>query len=201
MCRGKKMSRKILTLLIIVVAIGGTYALFYAAVSTVLIPMDINSYKSELETAIAPVNNELNISEIESGATVTESIPLTYIPQEERTEMANQMRKGNTIPIIPNQDFNEYDKFNSYRILAYNLIFRGDISKQIKNISNTHEEIIRLNNETNSITEKMAADLEKGDNKAYADDLRNISNNVKQYNIVMEKLKTQIKDLINLLEQ
>ena len=195
------MSRKILALLIIVVAMGGTYALFYAAVSTVLIPMDINSYKSELETAIAPVNNELNISEIESGATVTESIPLTYIPQEERTEMANQMRKGNTIPIIPNQDFNEYDKFNSYRILAYNLIFRGDISKQIKNISNTHEEIIRLNNETNSITEKMAADLEKGDNKAYADDLRNISNNVKQYNIVMEKLKTQIKDLINLLEQ
>lgn len=195
------MSRKILTLLIIVVAIGGTYALFYAAVSTVLIPMDINSYKSELETAIAPVNNELNISEIESGATVTESIPLTYIPPEERTEMANQMRKGNTIPIIPNQDFNEYDKFNSYRILAYNLIFRGDISKQIKNISNTHEEIIRLNNETNSITEKMATDLEKGDNKAYAADLRNISNNVKQYNIVMEKLKTQIKDLINLLEQ
>jgi hypothetical protein len=48
-----QMSRKSLALIIFILAVVGIYGLFYAAVTAVLIPNDLNEYKNELNTAPA----------------------------------------------------------------------------------------------------------------------------------------------------
>jgi len=181
----------------------GIYGLFYAAVTTVLMPMDANAFKAELNTLEVPVNNASSIAELENAAADMEKTSaLSYISQKERTEVANSMRMGNTIPLVfINQNMVEYDKSYSNRIWAYDLVLRGDISSQMKNISSTHEEISRLNNETETINQKLYTDFEKGDTKAYAADLRKVAHNLKQYNIAMENLKTQLQNVISQLEQ
>lgn len=194
------MNKKILALIIALIAVIGTYGLVYAAVTTVLMPMDSESLKNELDTLETPVNNESSIGELESAAETMESIPLTYTSQSERTQMANSMRINNAFPPgLSNQDLDSYNNYNSFKIFLYNLMLRGDISNQMNNITATHMEIIRLNNETSSITQKMATDLEKGDSKAYSADLRNLANNVKQYDNSTAKLKIQLKTAIQLL--
>jgi len=191
-------------LLIVIVAIVGIYGLFYAAVTTVLMPMDTNIYKDQLNTIpeLSTIN-ESTITELESGAAVTESMSaLAYTSSEERTQMANIMRMGSNLPPeFVNQNFEEYDRTNENKIWAYDLILRGDISNQLKNISSTYKEIKHLNNETLSLNQKAANDFESGDSKAYAEDLRNTANNLRQYNKTMEKLKTQLQNLINQLQQ
>lgn len=183
-------------------AIVGVYGLFYTAVTTILMPFDTTVFKDELSTVQVPVNNASTITEMESAAADMESTSsLDYVSESERTEVANTMRTANTPPPgFFDQNLEEYNQFNSYRMLAYNLIFRGDISNQIKNISNTHDEISRLDNETESLNQKMYNDMEKGDNKAYTEDLKDIADNLKQHNIAMEKLKTQLENVINRLE-
>jgi hypothetical protein len=200
---GKKISKKILGIFIAIVAIIGIYGLFYIAITTVLMPMDLTAFKEELDTVQVPVNNASSISEMESGAADMESTStLDYVSESERSEVANTMRIANTPPPgFLDQNLEEYNQFNSYRMLAYNLIFRGDISNQIKNISSSHEEISRLNNDTELINQKMYTDMENGDTKAYAEDLKKIASNLKQYNITMAKLKTQLQNLIGQLEQ
>lgn len=188
---------------IFLIAIVGIYGLFYAAVTTVLMPMDAGAFKAELNTVEVPVNNASSIAELESAAADMErTSALSYISQKERTEVANSMRMGNTIPMVfINQNMVEYDTSYRNRIWAYDLVLRGDISSQMKNISSTHEEISRLNNETEVINQKLYTDFEKGDSKAYAEDLRKVAHNLRQYNIAMEKLKTQLQNVTSQLEQ
>lgn len=188
---------------IFLITIVGVYGLFYAAVTTVLMPMDANAFKAELNTLQVPMNNESSIAELEiAAADMERTSALSYVSQKERTEVANSMRMGNTIPLVfINQNMVEYNKSYSNRIWAYDLALRGDISSQIKNITSTHEEISRLNNETEAIHQKLYTDFEKGDTKAYAEDLRKVTHNLRQYNIAMENLKTQLQNVINQLEQ
>lgn len=182
-------------------AIIGIYGLFYAAVTTILMPWDSNMFEMELSTVQIPVNNASSIAEMESAAADTESTSsLSYVSKSERTEVANTMRTSNTPPPEFFNQMEGYEQLNNFRMLAYNLIFRGDISDQIKNITSTHEEISRLDNETESINQKLYTDMEKGDSKGYAEDLKNIADNLKQQNTAMEKLKTQLENLINLLK-
>jgi hypothetical protein len=190
-------------LFILIIAIVGIYGLFYAAVTTVLMSMDASAFKAELNTVEVPLNNDSSITELESAAADMEKTSaLSYVSQKERTEVANSMKMGNTIPMVfINQNMVEYDKSYINRIWAYDLVLRGDISGQMKNISSTHEEISRLNNETEAINQKLYTDFEKGDTKAYAEDLRRVAHNLRQYNLAMEKLKTQLQDVVNLLEQ
>jgi hypothetical protein len=50
----------------------------------------------------------------------------------------------------------------------------------MKNLAITTEEISNLTtNNTTALTQKMARGFEKGDDKSYADDLRNMTNNMK----------------------
>nr|WP_054858420.1 hypothetical protein [Methanobacterium formicicum] len=46
-----------------------------------------------------------------------------------------------------------------------------------------------MNNETESLNQKLYTDMEKGDSKAYAEDLKLIADNLKQYNTAMAELK------------
>ena len=197
------MNRKILALIIFIVAIAGVYGLFYAAVTTVLMPQDLNTFKTELDAmSQSSITNDSSIAQTESSAAIMESYsPLNGLSQSQRTEMANKMRINNaTIPQgVLNQNFNEYNTYNNYKALAYSLVLKGDISSGINNLSSTYEKVNHLGSEIVSLNQKMAADFENGDNKAYADDLRSTATLTKQYNHEMVILKTKLQTLVNQL--
>ena len=198
------MSRKSLVLIIFIFAVVGIYGLFYAAVTAVLIPQDLNEFKNELNTMPQlPVNNDSSIKDLESqAATIESSSPLKYMSQSERASMANQMRSGNAIPPeAMNPNFSGYNAYNNYKALAYALILKGDISNEIKNLSSSYEELSSYANKTEAINQKMATDFENGDNKAYANDLRSMANMMKQYNSEIAQLKTQLQNVINTLSK
>jgi len=70
-------------LLIILVAIIGTYGVIYVAVTNVLMPSDLDTFKSELSTVQVPVNNDSSIKEMENVAAYTESgSSLEYVTEE-----------------------------------------------------------------------------------------------------------------------
>ena len=197
------MNRKILALIIFIVAIAGVYGLFYAAVTTVLMPQDLNTFKTELNAiSQSSITNDSSIAQTESSAAIMESYsPLNGLSQSQRTEMANKMRINNaTIPQgVLNQNFNEYNTYNNYKAMAYSLILKGDISSEINNLSSTYEEVNQLGSQMVSLNQKMATDFENGNNKAYADDLRSTATLTKQYNHKMVILKTQLQTLVNQL--
>ncbi|HMK53390.1 MAG TPA: hypothetical protein VK444_01280 [Methanobacteriaceae archaeon] len=197
------MNRKTLALIIILVVVVGAYGLFYAAVTTILMPQDLNEFKNQLDSIPQlPVNNDSSISEMESAAAVTESMSaLNYLSKDQRTQMASMMRNSAALPPGLDQNFKDYYAFSSYKVLAYDLTLKGNISNEIKNISSTYEEITNLGNETLTINQKMATDFENGDNKAYAADLRNLASTMKKYNIAMAKLKTQLQNIVKQLEK
>ena len=197
------MNKKTLVL-IIFIAVAGIYGLFYATVTAVLVPQDLNEFKNELNTMPQlPVNNDSSIKELENQAAVFESSsPLKYMSQSERTNMANQMRNGNAMPSQAlNQNFTGYNTYNNYKALAYTLVLKGELSNEIKNISSSYEELSSYANKTESINQKMATDLENGDNKAYANDLRGMANMMRQYNSEIAQLKIQLQNVINTLRK
>lgn len=196
------MSRKILALIIFLVAVVGVYGLFYAAVTTVLMPQDLNNFKNELDTMPQlPVINDSEIAQTENSAALMESYtPLKDLSQSQRTTMANQMRNNNFVPPeLLNSNFDEYNAYINYKVLAYNIAFKGDVSSELKNISSTTEEISSMANKTMTLNQKMATDFENGDDKAYADDLRTLADFMKQYNGKIAELKTQLQNVVNQL--
>lgn len=196
------MSKKILALIIFVVAVVGVYGLFYAAVTTVLIPNDFNSFKAELEAMPQiPVINDSVITEAENAAADMENYsPLSAMSQDQRIVMANEMRNSNNVPPeVLNQDFSAYANVNNNRAVVYAMILKGDLSNDIRNLSSRYEEISNLGNEMVSLSQEMATDFENGDDKAYADDLRKSADLMKEYNNKMAELKIQLQDIVNQL--
>ncbi|MBZ2167032.1 hypothetical protein [Methanobacterium spitsbergense] len=195
------MNKKIL-ILIILVAVIGIYGLFYVAVTNVLMPMELDSFNNDLNgMPQLPVNNNSTISDLENSADIIESNPsLKFMSQSQRSEMANQMRNLNSPPIgFLNQNFTDYNNFYAGSVLAYKLIGKGTLANEISNLSNITNNLSSLTNESAAIDQKSANDFENGDDKAYAEDLRSSANNLKQYNKVMENLKTQLQKIINQL--
>lgn len=198
------MNKKSLALIIFVLTVVSIYGLFYAAVTAVLMPYDLNEFKNELNTMPQlPVINNSDITKMESEAAMIESSsPLKYMPQSERTNVANQMRTYNAVPPeLFYQDFNYYNTYNNYKALAYSLVLKENLSRKINNISSTYEKLSSYANKTQTISQEMATDFEKGDNKAYANDLRNLTSMMKQYNSEMAQLKNQLQELINELSK
>ncbi len=195
------MNKKIL-ILIILVAVIGIYGLFYVAVTNVLMPMELDSFKNDLNgMPQLPVNNNSTINDLENSADIVESNPsLKYMSQSQRSQMADEMRHLNSPPAgFLNQNFSDYTNFYASSVLAYKLIGKETLANEISNLSNITNNLSSLTNEAAAIDQKSADDFENGNDKAYAEDLRSSANNLKQYNTVMEQLKTQLQKIINQL--
>ena len=83
----------------------------------------------------------LPLKEMENAALYTESASsLEYVSPSERMPWPVVCEYPHPPPRIFNQNLEVSDQFFSYRMWAYTLIFRGDISNELKNISSTHEE-------------------------------------------------------------
>ncbi len=195
------MNRKILALIIFVVAVAGIYGLFYAAVTSVLMPQDLNNFKNDLNTMsqIPGINNS-DINQIESAAADMEKYS-KYMSKDQRTAMANDMKNSNALPPgVLDQNFTIYVNYNYYKALMYNMAFKGDLSSGINNLSSNYEKVSNLSSGMISLNQKAAADLENGDDKAYAEDLRNTALLMKQYNSAMAALKNQLQNVVNQLD-
>ena len=196
------MNKKILAMIIILVAIVGVYGLFYVAVTSVLMPMDMNSFKTDLNAMPQlPVNNNSTINDLENSADIMESHPsLKYMSQNQRTEMANQMRNSNSPPPgYLNQNFTDYTNFYGLSVLAFKITGKGTIATEINNLTTITNHLSSITNESTTIDQKSANDFENGDDKAYANDLRNSANNLMQYNNAMTELKTHFQNIVNQL--
>jgi len=196
------MNKKILAMIIILVAIVGVYGLFYVAVTTVLMPMDLNSFKTDLNAMPQlPVNNNSTINDLENSADIIDNNPsLKYMSQNQRTEMANQMRNLNSPPPgYLNQNFTDYTNFYALSVLAFKITGKETLATEINNLSGITNNLSSLTNESTSIDQKSANDFENGDDKSYVDDLRSSANNLKQYNNAMAELKAQLQNIVNQL--
>jgi hypothetical protein len=196
------MNKKILALIILLVAIFIGYGLLYAGVNAVLMPQDLNEYQSQLNNMPEiPVVNNSTIDELESSADLMDnSSPLKYMSPSERTAMADFMRTNNSVPPeISNQNFTVYINYIDNRAFPYILVFRGDIYDEIENISVTYDKIASFSNKSQAISQKMADDFENGDDKAYAQDLRDLATLLKDYNSEMASLKSQLQEVVNQL--
>ncbi len=199
--RGEKMNKKILALVIILVFVG-VYGLFYVAVTSVLMPMDMNGFKSDLNTMPQlPVINNSTINDLENSANLMESHPsLKYMSQNQRTEMANQMRNSNSPPPgYLNQNFTDYNNFYHISALAFQITGKGNLANEINNLNTITNNLTSLTNESTTIEQRSATDFENGNDKAYANDLRSSANNLKQYNNAMAEFKTHLQNIINQL--
>lgn len=197
------MNKKILTLIIILVVVAGIYGVFYAAVTTVFMPQDLNNSKIELNSMSQDSIKNSDIKEIENeAATMESSAPLKYMSPNQRTSIANDMKNGNSIsPDVLNSDWAAYIEFNNYRATAYALVFKGKLSNEIKNLSNNYKEISDISTEMISQNQKSAQDFENGDSKAYANDLRKTADLMKQYNNKIEILKSNLQSIVNELNK
>jgi hypothetical protein len=101
------------------------------------------------------------------------------------SEISPEVLQGNT----------DFKKFNYYSVWAYYLIFRLDIANEINSISNIMDNIEKLENNSDTINEKLATDWENGDNKACASDLRDSANILRQLNSLNIELKDHFQKL------
>ena len=191
-----------MAMIIFLVAVIGIYGVFYAVVTTVLMPQDLNEFKTELDAMSQTQISNSDINQLESAAATMDSSPLSYMSQSQRTNIANEMRNGNDVPPgILNQNFTNYSSFNNYKALAYALVLKGALSSGIKNLSDNYEEINSLSSQMMSLNQKSATDFENGDNKAYSSDLRSTANLMKQYNNKTAVLKTNLQNIVNQLNK
>ena len=136
------MNRKIMALIIFIVAVVAIYGVIYAAVTTVLMPQDLNEFKTELDAMSQNQISNSDITQLESAAATMDSSPLSYMSKSQRVNIANEMRNGDTVPPgVLNQDFTQYNNFNYYKSLAYALVLKGDLSSGINNLSGNYGEI------------------------------------------------------------
>ncbi len=197
---GNKMSKKFLALIIIIIAVIGIYGLFYAVASTVLVPMQLNGFKSQLDAVSTnPGIDDSTITLMESqAALIGNTTPLTSMSQDQRTATASFMNSTPT-PTGLNQSFTQYESYNNYVAWEYDLMFKGNVANSIRNMTGNYENISSYSNQLSTIHQKMITDFQNGDSKAYADDLRNTADTMKQYNNENAELKTQLQTIINQL--
>lgn len=196
------MNKKSLALIILLIVIVAGYGLFYAAVTTVFMPQDLKEFQTQLnEFPQVSASNDTAITEMEASAALIESTSaLQYTSQSQRTAMATQMRDANGfIPPGLNQNFTSYNEYMGYKALAYSLVFKGELSSDLNNISTSYNTLSNISDQIQSLNEKMATDFENGDNQAYADDLRDMADLLKTYESEMASLKLQLQEVVRQL--
>lgn len=169
------MDKKKIALIILVVVIVGAYASFYAYASMVLIPEDKKVFKEELSGIGNSSITDSDISTLESEATQIESIDLTIIPADQRKTMADQMRNDPFITTM-NSTIAELKKnvTNNQEIASrYDLLLKGDVANNIRSVYS--QELINAMDKMNQIMVALPNDLENGDSKAVANDLRTLA--------------------------
>lgn len=192
------MNKKTIALIVLIVVIAGVYASYYAYASTELLPSDLKVFKSEVQATASPAIPESVITEIENSASMVESYnALSMISQSERNSHAEEITSdnGNYSTII--KELKNNATSTQEMAQRYDLLFRGDVAKEIK-LAYTNETVAILDQMKNN-SDKQAADLKSGDSKAYANDLREFAKLARQLNTNAEQAHAHLQNVVNKL--
>jgi len=199
------MNKKKLMGIILLLGIAVVYCGLYVAVTNILMPLDLDFAKSGLNTSTEPLIDESVIKETENSAVLMENSPYVKdTPHNQRVIDANKMRKDkHSSEISPEvvQGIADFKKLNYYSVWAYYLIFRWDIANEINSISNIMDKLEKVENNSDTIDEKLATDWENGDTKAVSADLRDSANNLRQINSLNSELNDHYQNLAKQIEK
>ena len=197
------MDKKVLALLIVgvIVLVAGGYASYYAYASVVLIPEDVNTFKSELDSlengTIIP---ESDIKEIENVANQLESGQYVLVSDSERKKVADDMRNDPFFVSLNSSAQEIKNNFTNNQNIAsrYDILLKGSVANQIRNIysdelSNTTDKLIQ-------IAQKLPNDIENGNKTLIIADFREMASIGRQLNNQAAAAKINLQNVINELE-
>lgn len=195
------MNKKVLALLIVGVIIVGAYVSYYAYATMVLMPADREVFQEELNSIKNSTVTESDIKELEQIADQIENgVSLTVIPASERKAYAQELANDPAISSINSTITEVKNNVTTNEEIAsrYDLLLKGDVADNIRAVYN--QEIVTMMEELYQVVQKLPSDLEKGDNKAVADDFRQIANLSREYNQFVAEAEPRLQEIVNSLE-
>lgn len=195
------LNKKVLALLIVGVIIVGAYVSYYAYATMVLMPADREVFQEELNSIKNSTVTESDIKELEQIADQIENgVSLTVIPASERKAYAQELANDPAISSINSTITEVKNNVTTNEEIAsrYDLLLKGDVADNIRAVYN--QEIVTMMEELYQVVQKLPSDLEKGDNKAVADDFRQIANLSREYNQFVAEAEPRLQEIVNSLE-
>lgn len=193
------MNKKLLVLIILLVGVIGLYGAYYVYATSVIVPEDLKVLKEEYSSIPDQgIINESEINELNTLATHIETgNSLTTISKSQRQKVANDLR--NQMQTYKSQIQEVKQNFTNNNEIAsrYDLILKGDVATELRSAYN--ESKLSLFDKFLNITDNMADDYEKGDNKAVANDIREVTTLGKQLNNWSITSKSQLHNIIKQL--
>ena len=194
------MNKKVVVVIAVIVVALAAYGGFYAYEMTYTVPEDIKVFKSELN-AFNGSTPEEDITGIEKMADQIEnSSSLTILPLSERQKIATELLNQSGVQQL-NTTLNELKQnaTNNRKIASrYNLLFRGDVARDIKLVYN--EDIISSLDKGVILMDKIGQDIINGDNKAVANDYRELANLLRNVNQQSQDSANRLQHIITRLE-
>ena len=194
-----KLSKKLIILLIFVIAVCGVYGSYYVYADTVLVPEDLKVFQGDLNKSLSSPSDtytETSIEQSDANLTKMENGPsLTIIPQNQRHLMANTIRNENNYTNI--DELKQNLTRENARAFKYDLMLKGNVANEIRSVYNPA--IIPVLEEMKSLQEKMATDFENGDNKSYAADIRKMNDLGKKLHDLTVNSEAQLQDIVKQL--
>ena len=191
------MNKKMIALIILVVIVVGAYGTYYTYATTVLMPKDLKVFKSELNTTSEPLISESDIESIENDANIIENASSlkNVMSSSERKSSANELRQEMQPAKSQIQDIKDNCTLNRDIAARYDIILKIDAANNLRAAYN--EKYMNTTEQMINISDKIATDMENGDNKALANDLREFSTLARQLNNETAEAHSYLQKLVN----
>jgi hypothetical protein len=195
--RGIKMNKKMIALIVLVVIVVGTYGAYYTYATTVLVPEDLKVFESELNTTSEPVISESDIEGMENDANLIENASSLkkVMSSSERKSSADELRQEMQPAKSQIQDLKDNFTLNRDIAARYDVILKIDAANNLRAAYN--EKYMNTTEQMMDISDKMATDMENGDNKALANDIREFSTLARQLNNETSEAHSYLQKLVN----
>lgn len=195
------MNKRLIAIILVVFVALGAYGSYYVYATTYLMPEDIKILKDEIKTFNESGSYDDDISRLEMQANIIENASsLKLMSLSERKKQADVVENGEGMQSI-NSTLNKIRNniANSEEMaIRYNLLLMGDVSSSIK--STYSEEIVNTLNSMGPLMTKLSQDITNGDNKAIANDLRELANMLRTFDKEEQASVTNLQDVVNKLE-
>ena len=190
------MNKKMIALIVLMVMVIGVYGAYYTYATTVLMPEDLKTFESELNATSEPVISESDITSMETNATLIENAPSlkNIMPSSDRQSSANGLRQQMAPVKSEMQEIRQNLTTNRDIAARYDLILKGDTAKNIRATYN--DDYINTADQMMKIDDNIATDLENGDNKALANDMRELSKIARKFNNETAEAHTNLQKIV-----
>lgn len=167
-----------------VIAVLAVYGSFYAYATTNIQPQDLKTFKEDLKNIESTKISESEINTLSDLANkIKTGTEIKKLPQEQVSTYSAAMKPNDSVNKSIG-DLNNKTKSNQAIATRYDLLFKGDIAKEIRKAYNV--KLVDLRLKMIQTREKAAKDFSAGDNAAVAEDLNQYVEYAKQYNSLID---------------